>query len=141
MQPDTYDDVHRNLGGDRYLIRKRLPLTGWTLRLRLVDLGVVMLPSLLLWNVLSLAGLAKSPMPIIRLPYEPFGLFGLMIVPAVVISILHRVQPHTDVSRAIAAMVSARHYGARPRRADRGWKPGAARSVFARESEGTQWTF
>lgn len=121
------DDVPRHLGTMKFLIRRKLPVVRWTLRLTWFDLAIVAGPPLMLWNLLSIAGYATVPLPVVGVPFEPFGLYLSMIIPAVVISIVHRWYPQTDVSRVIAALFAARVYRAG---SDRTWRPGEGRKVF-----------
>jgi len=122
------DDVPRHLGTMKFLVRRKLPVVRWSIRLTWFDLAVVTGPPLLLWNFLSILGYATTPLPILGVPFEPFGLYALMVIPAVVISLLHRWYPQTDVSRILASLFAARLYRARR---DRSWEPGEGRKVFA----------
>lgn len=136
MQEREYISVPRNLDSTHYLIHKRL-WGGFTIRLQPVDVGLVMVPPVIIWYTLSKLGLALEPMPFVRFAFEPWGLYLMIILTAAVISLIHGVWPRMSLTRAIEGAVAARQYQARARVGDRAWQRGAAHAGLGDK----EWTF
>lgn len=136
-----YDAVARNLGETRYIIHKRI-LRMITLRLTWPDLAVAVAPAVVLWNVLNVAGAARTPMPIVSLPFEPFGLLGMVGLTAIGASVMHKYRPEGDILMIVQGFVTPKRFRAYSFASDRrSWSPGNGRQVFSQGARSKGWKF
>lgn len=132
-----YDEVPRSLQDRVYAVRWRFGQLG-TVRLGMADLMASVGVPMLLWQVMYFAGRAHQPMPVVRLPFDPFGWVGLMCAMMAGFSILNKLRPNDSIWEVFKGWLTPKRFSPHLLRGDDAHRVGEASRYFREERR--PWT-
>lgn len=109
-------NTYRSLGTKVYRIKF------FFIRLTDADIGITLIPMILVWGFLDRTGIAQKEM-VFGFKYDPWAWMIVTIATALAISIGNKLRPDDSITIVIRGWFSKKLYGARTKASDRRWKP------------------
>jgi hypothetical protein len=108
-------NTYRSLGTKVYRIKF------FVVRLTDADIGITLIPMVLVWGFLDRTGIAQKQM-MFGFKYDPWAWMIATIGTALLISLGNKLRPNDSITIVIRGWLSKKLYGARSKAGDRGWK-------------------